>query len=158
MQLKKSKIIAISEKRLKESSLNFSKEQIDFIKKEIIGDLVEDIKVDLVKDMISFVERLFYKKYGPSKIFCDSNFITPSIRNGINQFIANKRLEEEDYKKFLEWEVEIIPSILNRSMNVYDMYHENLFAGYLENIGKDNKLLTEKKELAKKRILTAEPS
>lgn len=158
MQLKKSKIVEIFKKRMgTESNLFFTKAQIEFVV-SIVNELVEDPKVDVVKDSLMHIQRAFYQKYGALKPFdADPNYITPNIRNSILQFMAKNNLTYENYLLFLDWAVELVPHLFSRQLSIYDIFNAALFQAYLVNSDKDKTLLAEKKEISKKKILLANP-
>lgn len=142
---------------MEESPYYFTAAQITFVK-DIVNELVEDPKEDIVKDSIIFVDRKFYVKYGALKPFWDISFITPAIRNNITQFIAKNNLTTESYNKFLDWAVEMVPVMFQgKAMDIYLMSNQTLYNAYVESGEQDTPILEAKKELSKKRILTATP-
>ena len=117
---------------------------------EWVEELFEEQKEKL--DYVKYLDRLFDKQYD-DKVFVDYP-VSPHIRINIDKFIKKQKLNEQEYKKYLKWILEMVPNIKNRIVSVYDMYDEKLWNRYIKQSPEDKEYINEKKRISNKRILT----
>ena len=143
--MKKTDILKIMKTRLEKACIEQADAILDWLD-ELIEE-PEEKKFDIIK----FMERQYEKRY-PDELFIEYP-ISPKLRLEVHRFQKATDIVDSEYKKYVEWLVQMCDKVAGRKTVPFDICSDKLYKLYQKRKDEDTETITEKKTLNKNRLL-----